>query len=89
MSTASIARVLSEASQINDYYEEEKEKIERKKLKMMSKEPIDQEIFKQGLSCLGKSYNNSRHAYLTLNIQNNNLVSIVVSYSYIKYESLL
>ena len=79
-STISAARYMSEGSQIVDYFEEEKEKIERKKLKMMSKEPIDQEIFKQGLSCLGKTFNNSRHAYLTLNIQNNNLVSIVVSY---------
>jgi len=40
MSTASVARVISEGSQIVDYFEEEKEKIERKKLKMMSKEPI-------------------------------------------------
>jgi hypothetical protein len=78
MSTASVARVISEGSQIVDYFEEEKEKIERKKLKMMSKEPIDQEIFRNGLSCLGKTFNNARHAYLTLNIQNNQLVSIVV-----------
>lgn len=48
---------------------------------MMSKEPIDQEIFKKGLSCLGKTFNNARHAYLTLNIQNNQLVSIVVRIS--------
>jgi hypothetical protein len=81
MSTASVARVISEGSQIVDYFEEEKEKIERKKLKMMSKEPIDLQIFKQGLSCLGKTFNNARHAYLTLNIQNNNLVSIVVCLS--------
>lgn len=46
----------------------------------MSKEPIDTEIFKAGLSCLGKTFNNARHAYLTLNIQNNNIVSVVVSY---------
>jgi hypothetical protein len=82
MSTASVARVISEGSQIVDYFEEEKEKIERKKLKAMSKEPIDQEIFKNGLSCLGKTFNNARHAYLTLNIQNNSLVSIVVSILY-------
>lgn len=80
MSTASVARVISEGSQIVDYFEEEKEKIERKRLKMMSKEPIDPEIFKSGLSCLGKTFNNARHAYLTLNIQNNTLVSIVVGF---------
>ena len=62
-----------------DFFEEEKERIEKKKLKLMSKEPIDQEIFKNGLSCLGKTFNNARHAYLTLNISNNQLVSIVVS----------
>ncbi len=77
MSTASVARVYSEASQMKDYFEEEKEKIEKKKLKEMSKEPIEDEIFKRGLSCLGKTFNNARHAYLNLNISNNNLVSIV------------
>lgn len=41
MSTASAARVYSEASQMKDYFEEEKEKIEKKKLKEMSLEPID------------------------------------------------
>jgi hypothetical protein len=79
MSTASVARVYSEASQMKDYFEEEKEKIEKKKLKEMSKEPIDDQIFKQGLSCLGKTFNNGRHAYLNMNIANNNLVSVVVS----------
>ena len=33
MSAASVARVYSEASQMKDYFEEEKEKIEKKKLK--------------------------------------------------------
>jgi hypothetical protein len=63
---------------MKDYFEEEKEKIEKKKLKEMSKEPVDPQIFKNGLSCLGKTFNNARHAYLNLNISNNNLVSIVV-----------
>ena len=81
MSTASIARVLSEGSQIVDYFEEEKEKIERKKLKLMSKDAIDPEIFTKGLSCLGKTFNNARHAYLNLNISNNNVVSVVVNCS--------
>ena len=81
MSTASIARVLSEGSQIVDYFEEEKEKIERKKLKLMSKDAIDPEIFTKGLSCLGKTFNNARHAYLNLNISNYNVVSVVVNCS--------
>jgi hypothetical protein len=78
MSTASVARVYSEASQMKDYFEDEKEKIEKKQLKQMSREPIDDELFKSGLSCLGKTFNNGRHAYLTLTISNHNLVSIVV-----------
>jgi hypothetical protein len=79
MSTQSVARLLSEGSQIVDYFEEEKEKIERKKLKLMSKEPIDESLFKNGLSCLGKTFNNARHAYLSLSLANNDLVSIVVT----------
>jgi len=78
MSTATVARVFSEASQMKDYFEDEKEKIEKKKLKELSRESIDDELFKKGLSCLGKTFNNARHAYLTLTISNNNLVSIVV-----------
>lgn len=34
--THSVARMLSEGSQIVDYFEEEKDRIERKKLKLMS-----------------------------------------------------
>lgn len=79
MSTHSVARVISEGSQIVDYFDEEKERIERKKLKMMSKEAIDPQIFKSGLHTLGKTFNNARHAYLGLNISNKNIVSIVVS----------
>jgi hypothetical protein len=63
---------------MKDYFEEEKEKIDKKKLKEMSKEQVGNDIFKKGLSCLGKTFNNGRHAYLNLNISNNNLVSIVV-----------
>jgi hypothetical protein len=32
-----MARLLSEGSQIKDYFEEEKERIEKKKLKILSK----------------------------------------------------
>lgn len=67
---------------MKDYFEEEKEKIEKKKLKEMSREPVDDQIFKKGLSCLGKTFNNARHAYLSLNVSNNNLVSVVVSYRF-------
>ncbi len=64
---------------MKDYFEDEKEKIDKKELKELSRQPIDDQIFKAGLTCLGKSFNNGRHVYLNLNISNNNLVSIVVS----------
>jgi hypothetical protein len=79
MSTHSVARVLSEGSQIVDYFEEEKDRIEKKRLKQMSKEEIDVQIFKDGLYNIGKTFNNCGHAYLSLNISNKNIVSIVVS----------
>ena len=79
MSTISMARVLSEGSQIVDYFDEEKERIEKKKLKIMSKEKVDEQIFREGLFNLGKTFNNKSHAYLTINISNRDLVSIVVS----------
>jgi hypothetical protein len=44
-----MARVISEGSQIVDYFEEERENIERQRVKMLSKEPIDENIFKKGL----------------------------------------
>jgi len=64
---------------MKDYFEEEKDKRDRKQLKEMSKQPIDDQIFKDSLSCLGKTFNGARHAYLTLGISNRDLVSIVVS----------
>jgi hypothetical protein len=46
----------------------------------MSKEPIDSSFFKEGLYNLGKTFNNCAHAYLSLNLSNKNIVSIVVCY---------
>jgi hypothetical protein len=73
----SISRVLSEGSQIVDYFDEEREQFERKKLKVASKQEVDPDLFKEGLSCLGKTTNGSNHAYLTLNISQRDLSSIV------------
>ena len=42
-------------------------------------EEVDATLFRQGLSCLGKTFNNARHAYLKLDISNNELESIKVS----------
>ena len=42
---SSIARVISEGSQIVDYFEEEKDKLERKRIKALSKEPVPIEVF--------------------------------------------
>ena len=40
---------------------------------------VDTQLFRSGLSCLGKTFNNARHAYLKLDISNNQLPSIKVS----------
>ena len=45
-----------------------------------AKPEVDKEIFKAGLGCLGKTFNNARHAYLKLNIQSKSLDTINVSY---------
>lgn len=72
-----MARVISEGSQIIDYFEEERESIERAKVKMAAKQTVDPEIFKKGLYCLGKTHNNVSFAYLALNISENDLNSIM------------
>ncbi len=41
-----MAQVLSEGSQMVDYFEEEKERLDRKKLKAMSKEALPSDLFK-------------------------------------------
>ena len=71
-----MARVISEGSQIIDYFEEERESIERQRIKMLSKQPVDPEIFKKGLYWLGKTTNNTSYAYLALNISENDLSGI-------------
>lgn len=38
-----------------------------------AKPEVDKQIFRDGLSCLGKTFNNARHAYLKLRIDECNL----------------
>lgn len=87
---SSMARVISEGSQIIDYFEEERESIERQRIKMMSKEPVDPEIFRKGLYCLGRTTNNVSFAYLALNIAENDLTSItgIENYKYLQTVNL-
>ena len=33
-----------------------------------NEEAVDVQLFRDGLSCLGKTFNNARHAYLKMNI---------------------
>ena len=42
-------------------------------------EAVDVTIFREGLSCLGKTFNNARHAYLNLTIANKSLTTLKVS----------
>ena len=40
--------------------------------------PVDAQTFRQGLSCLGKTYNNARHAYLKMDIAGKSLDTLKV-----------
>ena len=40
--------------------------------------PIDVQTFRQGLSCLGKTFNNARHAYLKMDIAGKSLLTLKV-----------
>ena len=44
-----------------------------------NEEAVSTQIFREGLSCLGKTFNNARHAYLKLNICDKSLTTIKVS----------
>ena len=55
---------------------------ELKSRKSSNKPEADPSVFRNGLSCLGKTFNNARHAYLKLNIQNKSLSTIHVSYNH-------
>jgi len=41
---------------------------------------VETQIFREGLSCLGKTFNNARHAYLKLNISDKTLTTLKVSH---------
>lgn len=43
-------------------------------------EQLTREVLKNGLSNLGKTFNNARHAFLTLNLSQKNLSHVKVSY---------
>ena len=44
-----------------------------------NEEAVNSQVFRDGLSCLGKSFNNARHAYLKLNICDKALTTIKVT----------
>jgi len=48
---------------------------------------VDKKIFREGLSCLGKTFNNARHAYLKMNINEKALSTLkgIGSYKYLQY----
>jgi len=45
-------------------------------------ELIDKELVKSSLYNLGKTFNNARHAYLSLNLSNSQLTTINVSFNF-------
>lgn len=65
-------------------------KIEQKKKKLLAKTIIDQEIFQKGLYDFGRTYDNYNHAYLSLNIEGQELISIggITTYKYLQNVNL-
>ena len=61
-------------------------KYELKKKKLMAQKMIDKEIFIKGLYNFGLTYNNYNHAYLSMNLSNQELISIggITNYKYIQ-----
>ena len=51
---------------------------------------VDAQIFRDGLSCLGKTFNNARHAYLKLNVNHQSLSTLkgIGRYKYLQYIDL-
>ena len=49
--------------------------------------PVDTALFRAGLSCLGKTFNNARHAYLKMDISQKSLTSLkgIGRYKYLQY----
>ena len=48
-------------------------------IESQAKPTVDANVFRNGLGCLGKTFNNARHAYLSLNIQSKSLDTLHVS----------
>ena len=61
-------------------------KYELKKKKLMAQKMIDKDIFIKGLYNFGLTYNNYNHAYLSMNLSNQELISIggITNYKYIQ-----
>lgn len=64
---------------IDPFTENKIHKYEEKNKKLQAKSNIDLEILKEGLYELGITHDKYSHAYLSINIQNKDLVSIGVS----------
>jgi hypothetical protein len=52
--------------------------VEKKKLRELSKSPIDPETIVSGLSSLGKTADGTSYSYLSIDISNKDLFSIMV-----------
>jgi hypothetical protein len=63
---------------IDPFTENKIKKYEEKAKKLQAKSNIDLDILKEGLHELGVTHDKYNHAYLSINIQNKDLVSIGV-----------
>ena len=66
--------------------EQKLKKYEMKKKKLMAQKIIDKEIFTKGLYNFGVTYNNFTHAYLSMNLSGQELISIggITDYKYLQ-----
>ena len=74
----SLAHILSQESQLSQYYEDEKEKHERRQVLSRSKESVDPQLIDKGLQYLGITADGSGYGYLKLDLSGHDLLSIIV-----------
>lgn len=74
----SLTHILSQEGQLSQYYEDERERNERKQMLSRAKEPIDPALIEKGLHYPGVTANGSRFAFLKLDLSGHDLLSILV-----------
>ena len=74
----SLTHLLSQEGQLSQYYEDERERNERKQMLSRSKEPIDPVLIEKGIQFPGVTSNGSCRGFLKLDLSGHDLLSILV-----------